>query len=271
MQRKVVFVTGCTSGIGLAIGKYLLEKGCIVYGTSRTLDDETLQGIHIYRMVLEDTASIQKAVNQVIEKEGRIDVLINNAGYGMAGSLEDTSLEELTKVFHANVFGLIECCKAVIPHMRKEKSGKIINISSIAGEFGLPFRGVYSASKSAVDRLSETFRMELRPWNIHVSIIQPGDFKTNINKNRIVAKKGLDEDSPYYKIFKREYEQISAEVTKAKDPVLVARAAWKIIRSKKPKMRYPVATFVQRTSISVNRILPSHLFQKILMRIYPIE
>jgi len=271
MQRKVVLVTGCTSGIGLAIGRFLQEKGCIVYGTSRTRENENLHGIQILKLILEDSGSIHRAVNQVVEKEGRIDVLVNNAGYGMAGSLEDTSVEELNKVFHGNVFGLIECCQAAIPHMRKAMSGKIISISSIAGEFGMPFRGVYSASKSSVDRLSETLRMELRPWNIHVSIIQPGDFKTNINANRIVAARGLKEDSAYYEVFKKEYELISNDVSKAKDPVLVAKAAWKIIRSKKPKMRYPVATFWQRASISINRILPTHLFQKLLTSRYPVE
>lgn len=272
MERKVVLVTGGSSGIGLSICKYLLNKGCIVFGTSRKVKNGDIHnGISMVNMDVTNLKSIQAAVEYVVAAENRIDVLINNAGLGMAGSIEDSTTEEIEEIFKTNVFGLLDCCRAVIPQMRKQNGGQIINISSVAGEFGLPFRGVYSASKSAVDRFSETLRMELAQWNIHVSIMQPGDFRTNINQTRRVAAKGLTTESHYREVFQKEYKVISEEVTKAKDPVLVAQRVWKVICEKNPKMRYPVATPLQRFALSVNRVLPTHLFQKMLNKIYPVK
>lgn len=272
MPQRVVLVTGASSGIGLAIAKHLTSKGCIVYGTSRRgTGRENEHGFVVVRLDLDDSDTIRDAVDLVIEREGRIDVLINNAGTGMAGAIEDATTEEINAVFRTNVFAPLEVCRRVIPHMRERRSGKIINISSIAGEFGLPFRGVYSAAKSAVDRFSETLRMELSPWNISVSVIQPGDFRTNINDNRIIAAKSLTDQSPYRKAFERMYRYISKEVASADSPDQVGRVAWKIIRTPKPLMRYPAASYVQRMSLSINRVLPTHLFQKLLAKRYPVE
>lgn len=272
MERKVVIVTGGTSGIGLATCKHLQKQGCIVYGTSRTATDgEVVNEITLVNLSLDDKPSIHRAVSFVLNREKRIDVLVNNAGYGMAGSIEDCTNEEIKEVFQANIFGLLECCRAVIPQMRKQKSGQIINISSIGGEFGLPYRGIYSASKSAVDRLSETLRMELLPWNIKVSFVQPGDFNTSINANRKLAAKSLKPESPYYKVFKKEYEHISKEVSKGQDPIVVAKVIWKIIQSPRPKLRYPVATFELWLAMILNRIIPWYFFQKILINRYPVE
>lgn len=272
MERKVVLVTGGSSGIGLATCRYLQQKGCTVYGTSRRArNGELMHGIPMLPLYTEDSQSISDAIDWLIAKEGRIDVLINNAGTGIAGAIEDTSIEEMVSLFRTNVFGQLECCRLVIPHMRKQNKGQIINISSIAGEFGLPFRGVYSASKSAIDRFSETLRMELKQWNIWVSIVQPGDYKTNINQNRIIAKRSLDKDSPYYEGFTKLYKAISDDISNGHDPVGVAKVIWKIVDSAHPLMRYPAATFWQRVSLSVNRVLPFHLFQKILLKRFPIE
>ncbi len=272
MSRRVVLVTGASSGIGLAISKYLASKGCIVYGTSRRVNDgEERDDFTFLQLDLDDAGSIRSAVERLIEREGHIDVLINNAGTGMAGAIEDTTTEEMVDLFRTNVFAPLDVCRQVIPHMRARQSGKIINISSIAGEFGLPFRGVYSAAKSALDRFSETLRMELAPWNISVSVIQPGDFHTNINRNRHIAAKSLTDQSLYRQAFDRIYTSISREVEKAADPERVGKVAWKIIRSPKPRMRYPAATHVQRMSISLNRVLPTHLFQKLLNMRYPVE
>lgn len=271
MERKIILVTGGSSGIGLATCRYLQQKGCIVYGTSRKArNGELMHGVPMLQLYVEDSTSISNAIDWLIAKEGRIDVLVNNAGSGIAGAIEDTSTEEIQKVFNINVFGQLACCQAVIPHMRKQNKGQIINISSIGGEFGLPYRGVYSASKSAIDRFSETLRMELMQWNIPVSIVQPGDYKTNINNNRIIAKRSLDKDSPYYESFKKNYQGISDDISKGHDPIGVAKVVWKIVNSKRPLMRYPAATFWQRVSLSLNRVLPSHLFQKILMKRFPL-
>ncbi|MFN2422505.1 MAG: SDR family NAD(P)-dependent oxidoreductase, partial [Cryomorphaceae bacterium] len=149
MANKVVLVTGGSSGIGLATCKYLQSRNCKVYGTSRKVSQngEIVDGIPMLQLDLNQLPSIHTAVNFILEKEGRLDVLVNNAGVGIAGALEDTSTEEIETAFRTNVFGVFECCRAVIPQMRKQGGGWIVNISSIAGEFGLPFRGIYCATK----------------------------------------------------------------------------------------------------------------------------
>lgn len=272
MNRKVVLVTGGSSGIGLSICKHLSEQGFTVYGTSRkVMNGEHPHGFAMVQMEITDRTSIQKAIDFILQKEGTIDVLVNNAGTGMAGAVEDATTEEIDNIFRIVVFAALDVSRAVIPAMRKQGSGKIINISSIGGEFGLPFRGIYSAAKSALDRFSETLRMELSPWNIYVSTIQPGDIKTNINNTRLTAAKSHSEDSSYHKIFSKLYKQISEEVANAKDPIIVAKIVEKIIKSDSPKMRYPAATFVQRLSISLNRILPTEVFQKMLQWRYPVK
>ncbi len=272
MAHRVVLVTGGSSGIGLATCRLLNQEGYTVYGTSRKSNHgELLNGIPMVHLDVTNSESVNSAVAYIISQSGRIDVLINNAGLGMAGAVEDASNEEILKIFHTNVFGAMECCRAVIPHMRNIGGGYIVNISSIAGEFGLPFRGIYSASKSALDRFSETMRMELKPANIHVSIVQPGDVRTNINANRVIAAKSKLKESPYHVPFEKMYEEISREVATAQKPEMVARIVLRILENPSPRMRYPAATWVQRLSISLNRILPKHVFQSMLMRRYPVE
>lgn len=273
MANKVVLVTGGSSGIGLATCKLLQSRGCKVYGTSRkvSLNGELTEGIAMLRLDLNQLPSIRAAVEFILEKEGRLDVLVNNAGVGIAGALEDTSAEEIEDAFRTNVFGVLECCRAVIPQMRKQGGGWIINISSIAGEFGLPFRGVYCATKSALDLFSETLRMELAPAKIRVSYLQPGDIATGINSSRIVAQGSGDKNSPHYERFHKTYREISQEVDAGKDPGTVAAIVWEIINTDNPKMRYPVASFLQRLSLTLNRVLPKHIFQRMLMWKYPVE
>lgn len=272
MNRQVVLVTGGSSGIGLSICKHLAQQGFTVYGTSRKVQNgERPHGFEMVRMEITDSLSVQSGIDYVIEKEGTIDVLINNAGTGVAGAVEDATNQEINDSFKLIVFAALDVTRAVIPTMRKNKRGKIINISSVGGEFGLPFRGIYSAAKSALDRFSETLRMELSPWNIHVSTIQPGDIQTNINNHRVTAAKSHSPESPYYKIFTKLYKQISEEVANSKDPIIVAKIVERIIKAKSPKMRYPAASFVQRLSISLNRILPTEVFQKMLQWRYPVK
>jgi len=272
MAHKVALITGGSSGIGLAVCQHLIEKGCIVYGTSRKVQNGEIQnGVNMLQLDLMDQNSIRTAIAYLLEKEGRIDVLVNNGGLGMAGALEDTSTEEIALIFQTNVFGTMECCRAVLPHMRKQGGGWIVSISSIAGEFGLPYRGVYSASKAALDRFSETLRMELKPFNVRVSHIQPGDVRTNINTNRLVAEKGKSTDSPYYKSFTRMYNGINDEVKNSQDPMNIARIVWKIINSDNPKLRYPAGSALQGFALTLNRILPKHIFQKMLGWHYPVD
>ncbi|MCH2215798.1 MAG: SDR family NAD(P)-dependent oxidoreductase [Flavobacteriales bacterium] len=272
MNRQVVLVTGGSSGIGLSTCQHLKAKGFKVYGTSRKISNGAKPyGFPMVQMEITDRKSIQNGISYVLRNEGRIDILVNNAGTGVAGAVEDASIEEIDTIFRLIVFAAIEVTNSVIPSMRENGGGRIINISSVGAEFGLPFRGIYSASKAALDRFSETLRLELSPWGISVSTIQPGDIKTNINNSRITLDKSNQVESPYYGIFQKTYRQINKEVASAKDPIIVAKIVERIIKSKSPKMRYPAASFIQRFSLTLNRILPTEVFQKILKLRYPVK
>lgn len=260
-SSKVVLVTGGSSGLGLAICRFLHQKGCTVYGTSRN-PDKVDEEFHALRMDVTDEGSIRQGVEKVLEAEGRIDVLVNNAGLGFNGAVEDASTQEIKKVFDTNIHGLLSVTRAVLPSMRERKDGLIINISSIAGAFGLPFRGVYSASKHAVEAFSESLSMEVKPFGVNVVIVQPGDFKTSINENRAVAQSSPN--SPYKKWFEPINDQIIEEVAHAGDPVEIGKAVWKIIQSRNPRLRYPVAKPLQKLSVKLHNLLPGRMFERIL-------
>ena len=181
-EKKVAFVTGASSGIGLDTAMKLIEKGFTVYGAARrTVLMEPLlkKGGKTMFLDLTDAESVRKCVQEVIETEGRIDVLINNSGYGLGGGIENVSIEDAKRQFDVNVFGLAEITRLFLPYMRAQHSGTIINISSMAGRFSSPFLGWYHASKYAVEALSDSLRMELRPFGINVVIIEPGLIKTD--------------------------------------------------------------------------------------------
>ena len=177
---KVVLITGGSSGIGKSIGEYLKSKDFKVYGTSRTPEKYTDSNFPILNLDVTDVSSIQKAVNRVISIENRIDVLINNAGIGITGPIEEIPEKEIKNNFETNFFGPISMIKAVLPKMREQGSGLIINVTSIAGYMGLPYRGIYSASKGALELVTEALRMEIKDFNIHMTNVAPGDFATNI-------------------------------------------------------------------------------------------
>src|SRR5690606_38462503 len=158
-----VLITGGSSGIGKTVGEFLLSKGYIVYGSSRNPNNISHSKFPLVAIDVRDNQSINNAVNQIVSKEGKIDVLINNAGVGITGPIEEIPLQEIQNNFHTNVFGPIEMMKAVLPFMRKQKSGLIINVTSIAGYMGLPYRGIYSASKGALELITESMRMEVKP------------------------------------------------------------------------------------------------------------
>jgi short-subunit dehydrogenase len=214
-------------------------------------------------MDLENSTSIKDCVEEVFKKEGRIDVLINNAGIAIIGPVEDISEEEIQKVFNTNVFGVHSVIKNVLPIMRKQQHGYIINISSIGGQIGLPYRSVYSASKFAIEGLSEALRLEVEPFGIKTVIVQPGDMKTEINNHRLIARHALN-GSVYKKGFEKYQERVNKEVENGCSPMEVAKTIYQIINTPKPKLRYRVGFFSQKISIPVKNMLPSGLFEKIL-------
>ena len=198
-MSKVIFITGASSGIGKAIGEFLHHKNFKVYGTSRNPERIENSLFPLVKLDVRNVDSIQLAVTEILSKEERIDVVINNAGVGITGPLEEIPTEEIKNNFETNFFGPIEVMKAVLPQMRKQKKGLIINITSIAGYMGLPYRSVYSASKGALELISEALSMEVKEFGVNITNVAPGDFATNIASGRYHAPliKGSDYEKSY--------------------------------------------------------------------------
>ena len=186
-MNKVVLITGGSSGIGKSIGEFLHQRGFVVYGTSRNPERVLNSVFPLVALDVRDADSIHAAVAKVIAASGRLDIVINNAGVGITGPLEEIPMEEMKNNFDTNFFGPIEVMKAVLPQMREQKSGLIINVTSIAGYMGLPYRSIYSASKGALELITEALRMEVKSFGIHITNVAPGDFATNIASGRYHA------------------------------------------------------------------------------------
>ncbi|WP_299114359.1 SDR family oxidoreductase [uncultured Winogradskyella sp.] len=265
-MSKVVLITGGSSGIGKSIGEFLKAKDFIVYGTSRNPNNYRDSQFPLVALDVTKPETIASCINKVIEKESKIDVLINNAGAGITGPMEEIPDEEIKRNFETNLFGPINVIKAVLPSMREQKSGLIINITSIAGYMGLPYRGVYSASKGALELVTEAFRMELRAFGVHMCNLAPGDFATNIAAGRYHAP--VMENSPYKKSYGDSLNTMDAHVDSGGNPYEVAKVIFKIINSKNPKIHYKVGAFMQKFSIVLKRILPDKVYEKLLMNHY---
>ncbi len=265
-MSKVVLITGGSSGIGKSIGDYLIQKNFIVYGTSRNPDKYKDSKFPILALDVKEKDTIVNTVNTIIDKEGRLDVVINNAGAGITGPIEEIPEAEIKNNFETNFFGPINVIKAVLPQMREQQSGLIINITSIAGYMGLPYRGIYSASKGAFELLTEAFRMELKGFNINMTNVAPGDFATNIAAGRYHAP--LLETSPYKKPYGDTLSLMDAHVDNGSNPNLMAEAVYKIINTNNPKVHYKVGEFMQKFSIVLKRILPDKVYEKLLMNHY---
>ncbi|MFM7018178.1 SDR family oxidoreductase [Flavobacterium sp.] len=267
-MSKVVFITGASSGIGKSIGDFLHFKGYTVYGTSRNPERISDSLFPLLAVDVRNKESIQKAIIEVIQKSGRVDVVINNAGVGITGPIEEIPTEEIKNNFETNLFGPIEVMKAVLPTMRSQKSGLIINITSIAGYMGLPYRGIYSASKGALELITEALRMEVKSFGIHITNVAPGDFATNIAAGRFHAPliKGSDYEIPYGTTL----QMMNEHVDSGKNPNEMAEAIYKIIQTSNPKGHYKIGAFMQKFSIVLKRILPDKVYEKMLMNHYKI-
>ena len=265
-MSKVVLITGGSSGIGKSVGEFLKEKGFIVYGTSRNPQNYPNSSFPIVTLDVVDTKSIKNCINTIIDKEGKIDVLINNAGAGITGPIEEIPETEIKQNFDTNFFGPINVIKAVLPHMRNQNSGLIINVTSIAGYMGLPYRGIYSASKGALEIVTEAFRMEIKGFNIQMTNVAPGDFATNIAAGRYHAP--VNNDSPYKVPYGNTLKLMNEHVDSGQDPLLMAKVIFSIINTKKPKVHYKVGEFMQKFSIVLKRILPDKVYERLIMNHY---
>ena len=269
-NKKVVLITGCSSGFGLLIAARLSATGHSVYATMRNLDkkqdllDEVARRgseVSVLQLDVTNTESIRTAVDTVKSQSGRIDVVVNNAGYGIGGFFEDLKEAEIRSQLETNFFGVQNVIREVVPLMRQHHSGLILNLSSMAGFYGMPAIGAYNASKWALEGFSESLYYELKPFGIHVSLIEPGLYKTKIfNENGRYAENFHNQQSPYYQasqfLFKRTMEHVDSD---KKSPEDIAILAEKLINSPNPPLRNIPDTKSRILSI-LKRLLPFRVF-----------
>jgi NAD(P)-dependent dehydrogenase (short-subunit alcohol dehydrogenase family) len=246
-NQKVAVVTGSSTGIGLETSVSLARNGFLTYATVRNLDrssmiktiaDKETLPIKVVQLDVTENASVNNAIQTIASGAGRIDVLVNNAGYGLGGAFEDLLVEEIKDLYETNVFGPIRVTQAVLPIMRKQRSGIIVNLSSGAGLFGYPGGSAYVSSKFAIEGLSESMAYELEQFGIKVVLIEPGFIKTNFASAMVIAKKAQDPSSPYSQMMQK-IAANSSEMVKNGSPVdVVSKAILQAVTSKDPNLRY---------------------------------
>jgi NAD(P)-dependent dehydrogenase (short-subunit alcohol dehydrogenase family) len=246
-NQKVAIVTGSSTGIGYETSIALARDGFITYATMRNLSKaegiksvatkESLR-LHVTQLDVTDDLSVKNAVQSILYKEGRIDVLVNNAGYVLSGAFEDLAIDEIKAQYETNVFGLIRTTQAVLPTMRKQKSGAIVNISSGAGRFGYPGHSAYISTKFAVEGISESMSYELEPFGIKVVIVEPGVIRTNIVNTMVVARKSQDPNSPYVQIMQKMANSFEGLMKNSSSPNLVADVVLNAVKHENPNLRY---------------------------------
>ena len=260
---KVVFISGASSGLGNALAINLHNQGFKVFGTSRNPNKYDFP-FEMVAMDLEQPKSIASAVEAVIAQTGRIDILINNAGIGLAGPLEHQQLESMDKVWNTNVSGVIWLTKTIVPYMRKQGGGKILNISSLGAVLGLPYRSFYCASKAALDLLSDSWRMELKPFMVQSTSIWCGDMQTPIGAKRLQDFDSTD--GIYAESYQRVYQAIDDDVEVGLPVEIAAQQISRITQKRQLKRRYMVAKPLQKAAVLAKRILPDATFDDIINR-----
>lgn len=275
-NNQVVLITGASSGIGKATAMLLMEKGYRVYGTSRKASEDnpgkplmsSQSGGFIEMIPLDVTSeeSAENAVRRVLDREGRIDILINNAGMGIAGSIEDTSAEEAQKQFDVNFFGVLRMIRHVLPVMRRQGHGRIIVVSSVAGQISIPFQSMYSASKYAIEALVEALRLEVAPFGITACLVEPGDTRTGFTSSRVIVK-SAGKDSPYDARFRKSLGRMEHDEQNGVPPEKVAQVIYGMVRKKNPPIRKAVG-FGYKAILFLKRLLPSRLVEKLVGILY---
>jgi NAD(P)-dependent dehydrogenase (short-subunit alcohol dehydrogenase family) len=249
----VVLVTGASSGIGRSCAVLFEARGDKVYGAARNPD-------------VRSDSSVNAAVAEILEREGRLDIVVNNAGIAIAGAVEDTSMEQAKDQFEVNFFGVLRVCRAVLPAMRKQGAGYIVNIGSIAGQVAVPYQGLYSASKFALEGLTESLRMEVKHLGIKVVLVEPGDHRTNLTSKRrkIVA-------SPAYaERFGRAISRMEKDEQNGPDPAGVARLIERIATDPNPRLRYSIGPLAERGAIWLKRLGPAAVVEKAMKSYYSV-
>ena len=259
-KTLTIIITGTSTGIGFALAEYFGKKGHSVYGLSRkTVTSDSFKSISTD---ITNQENINNAIAEILKSETRIDVLINNAGMGMVGAIEDAKQAEILHLMNLNVVGSVQMMSAVLPNMRAQNFGKIINISSIGSEMGLPFRGFYSASKSALDKITEAIRYEVYPWNIEVCSLHLGDIKTNIAENRVKS----EVSEPYQKVFEKVYTLMNEHVNDGAETEDVAKYIEQLLSKNKWKAHYYFGKFGQKIGVPLKWILPQTWYENLMKK-----
>ena len=268
---RVVLITGASSGIGEACARYLAERGFRVFGTSRRGARAARDGVEMVAMDVDSDASVEAGVAEVLQRAGRIDAVVNNAGWALAGAVEDTSADEARAQMETNLFGVWRVCRAVLPAMRAAGRGHIVNIGSIGGRIGLPYQAAYSASKFAVAGFTEGLSGEVRPFGIHAVLIEPGNYRTGRTAQRRIAA-AAGNGSAYAAAFGKALQVIERDENRGGAPEEVARLVHRVLSSRSPKMRYMVGPVSERLAAALGKaLLPGRTFERVVMGVYGIE
>jgi short-subunit dehydrogenase len=269
-KQKVVLITGTALGIGKSTAEYLIDKGHIVYGGDILIEENLYLndiGGTALEMDVTNQNHIDDAVKKIISEEGRIDVLVNNAGLGVYGAIEDVSMEDIYYQYDVNLFGLARVTKAVLPYMREKKSGTIVNISSVLGETYGPLAGWYLSTKHALEGWSDALRVELKKFDIDVVIVQPGAINTNFSN---VTKTYIDkyrENSPYQHLYGEPITDTGNEIlSNQSDPIVIAKVINKAIDARNPKTRYAAGAY-SRIGIFLRKIMTDKMFDRFILSI----
>jgi NAD(P)-dependent dehydrogenase (short-subunit alcohol dehydrogenase family) len=271
-RLKVAVVTGSSSGIGFETSLLLARNGFDTYATMRNLDksDKILDiakkdklPVLAIRLDVTQDNSVKEAIKKIVLDKGRIDVLVNNAGYGLAGAFEDLTMEEIKSQYETNLFGVIRVTQAVLPIMRKQKAGIIVNISSAAGRFGIPGQSAYVSSKFAIEGLSESMAYELESFGIKAVLIEPGRVKTNMPDNMIIAKKSQDPNSPYSQLMENVVSSIEHGSETGSSPDVIAKVVLKAVTTENSNLTYLAGKDIE-TLMEAKRSMSDEEFHKMM-------
>ena len=258
-------VTGASSGFGKATAELLAAQGMRVFGTSRKTKGERTDGYELLQLDVDSDDSVNQCLKRVMEKGGRIDVLVNNAGQACLGAIEETSIAEAKSLFETNFFGAVRMVDAVLPVMRKQRSGLVVNIASLAAIIGIPTRAFYCASKAALGMFSDVLRVEVKGFGIRVSAVYPGFFRTGILEAVRLPAAPLEE---YKRMRENAYSVRTKDLEGGDDPRLVAETILRIVRSKSPRASYVVGK--GRRNLLIKSILPRSAFESLVARHYKV-